>query len=67
MDLFVRSGYNKLVRPVKELNDTVTIEFSLQVSQIIAVVSHAASKYEISGSNPARGQFFVLTARKCKQ
>ena len=38
-DLFESSKYSPLVRPVERINDTITIDFSIQLSQIISVVS----------------------------
>lgn len=38
-DLFESSKYSPLVRPVNRINDTITIDFSIQLSQIISVVS----------------------------
>ena len=38
-DLFESSKYSPLVRPVRKINDTITIDFSIQLSQIISVVS----------------------------
>ncbi|XP_052796238.1 acetylcholine receptor subunit beta-like 1 [Mya arenaria] len=36
-DLFETSKYSPLVRPVERINDTITIDFSIQLSQIISV------------------------------
>lgn len=36
-EMFVESRYNPLVRPVKEINETLTIEFSVQLSQIVDI------------------------------
>ena len=33
------SDYNKLVRPVKNVTDAVTVQFKLKLSQLIDVVS----------------------------
>ena len=33
------AGYNKLVRPVKNITDPVTVKFKLKFSQLIDVVS----------------------------
>ena len=35
----IMSGYNKLVRPVKNVTDPVTVKFKLKLSQLIDVVS----------------------------
>ena len=35
----IMSGYNKLVRPVKNVTDSVTVKFKLKLSQLIDVVS----------------------------
>ena len=35
----ILSGYNKLVRPVKNVTDPVTVKFKLKLSQLIDVVS----------------------------
>lgn len=36
-DLFVKQGYNPLIRPVQNTNDSLKVEFSLALSQIINV------------------------------
>lgn len=36
-DLFERSGYNPLIRPVKHVNETIIVRFSLALSQLITV------------------------------
>lgn len=36
-DLFVKNGYNALIRPVKSVNESLPINFSLALSQIIAI------------------------------
>ncbi|XP_046582370.1 acetylcholine receptor subunit beta-like 1 isoform X1 [Haliotis rubra] len=36
-DLFSKNGYNPLIRPVNEVNDSLHIDFSLQLSQIISL------------------------------
>ena len=38
-ELFEKSEYNPLVRPVTEINETVTVQFSVQLSQIVDIVS----------------------------
>ena len=38
-ELFEKSEYNPLVRPVMEINETVTVQFSVQLSQIVDIVS----------------------------
>ena len=38
-DLFERNGYNPLIRPVVDVTDSLQINFSLALSQIISVVS----------------------------
>ena len=35
----ILAGYNKLVRPVKNVTDPVTVKFKLKLSQLIDVVS----------------------------
>ena len=35
----IMSGYNKLVRPFKNVTDPVTVKFKLKLSQLIDVVS----------------------------
>ena len=35
----ILAGYNKLVRPVKNVTDPVTVKFKLKLSQLINVVS----------------------------
>ena len=35
----ILAGYNKLVRPVKNVTDPVTVKFYLKLSQLIDVVS----------------------------
>ena len=35
----IMSGYNKLVRPVRNVTDPVTVKFKLKLSQLIDVVS----------------------------
>ena len=40
-DLF--RDYNKLIRPVKQINDTVTVEVKLSLTQLINVVSLIAN------------------------
>ena len=40
-ELFEKSKYSPLVRPVKEINQTLTIKFSVQLSQIVDIVSTA--------------------------
>ena len=42
----ILSGYNKLVRPVKNVTDPVTVKFKLKLSQLIDVVS----SLEVSGT-----------------
>lgn len=37
-DLF-ENGYNPLIRPVKNVNDSLQVNFSLALSQIISIVS----------------------------
>ena len=37
------SSYNKLVRPVMNVTDAVTVKFKLKLSQLIDVVSEASS------------------------
>ena len=39
-DLFVTSGYNRLIRPVQMINHTVHVNIGLQLMQIIDVVSY---------------------------
>ncbi|XP_029643492.1 acetylcholine receptor subunit beta-like 1 [Octopus sinensis] len=36
-DLFDKNGYNPLIRPVKNVNETIVISFSLALSQLITV------------------------------
>lgn len=38
-DLFETSKYSPLVRPVEQINATITVNISIQLSQIISVVS----------------------------
>lgn len=38
-DLFIRSGYNRLIRPVRNQTDTVHVKIALRLMQIIDVVS----------------------------
>ena len=38
-DLLRRSGYNKLIRPVGNTSDTLTVKLGLRLTQIIDVVS----------------------------
>lgn len=38
-DLFEISGYNPLIRPVKNVNDNLTVQFNLALSQLINIVS----------------------------
>ena len=37
--LFETSGYNPLIRPVKNVNDNLTVQFNLALSQLINIVS----------------------------
>ena len=37
--LFIDNGYNPLIRPVKNLTETVTVKFGLAMIQLISVVS----------------------------
>ena len=37
--LFTDNGYNPLIRPVKNLTETVTVKFGLAMIQLISVVS----------------------------
>ena len=37
--LFVEQGYNPLIRPVRELNETINVKFGLALIQLINVVS----------------------------
>ena len=39
----ILSGYNKLVRPVKNVTDPVTVKVKLKLSQLIDVVSRVVS------------------------
>ena len=41
----ILSGYNKLVRPVKNVTDPVTVKVKLKLSQLIDVVSLSDDKY----------------------
>ena len=38
-DLLRKSGYNKLIRPVGNTSDTLTVKLGLRLTQIIDVVS----------------------------
>lgn len=38
-DLLKKSGYNKLIRPVGNTTDTLTVKLGLRLTQIIDVVS----------------------------
>jgi len=38
--LFENDGYNPLIRPVRNLSETVTVKFGLAMIQLINVVSH---------------------------
>ena len=38
-DLLKKSGYNKLIRPVGNTSDTLTVKLGLRLTQIIDVVS----------------------------
>ena len=40
------SGYNKLIRPVINVTDAVTIKFKLKLSQLIDVVSYLESSFD---------------------
>jgi nicotinic acetylcholine receptor len=37
--LFQKQGYNPLIRPVRNLNETITVKFGLAMIQLINVVS----------------------------
>lgn len=39
VDLLVNSSYNKLIRPVAKVKDTLTVKLGLRLSQLIGVVS----------------------------
>jgi len=39
-DLLVKSGYNKLIRPVAMNNHTLTVKLGLKLSQLIGIVSN---------------------------
>ena len=45
------SNYNKLVRPVANISETVTVHLKLKLSQLIAVVSFPHYQYIINTSN----------------
>ena len=38
-DIMIRSGYNKLIRPVGNNTDKLTVKLGLRLSQLIDVVS----------------------------
>lgn len=42
-DLLRKSGYNKLIRPVGNTTDTLTVKLGLRLTQIIDVVRHLNS------------------------
>ena len=42
-DLLKKSGYNKLIRPVQNNSDRLTVKVGLKLSQLIDVVSANAS------------------------
>ena len=46
-DLLRNSGYNKLIRPVKNISDTLTVKLSMSLSQLIDVVSEYYDKYYV--------------------
>ena len=39
VDLLVNSTYNKLIRPVANVKDTLTVKLGLRLSQLIGIVS----------------------------
>ena len=39
VDLLVNSSYNKLIRPVANVKDTLTVKLGLRLSQLIGIVS----------------------------
>ena len=43
----ILAGYNKLVRPVKNVTDPVTVKFKLKLSQLIDVVSQFYSTLKL--------------------
>lgn len=49
-DLFAR--YNRLIRPVRHMNETVKVEFTLILSLLINVVSHSIPPPSPSQSYP---------------
>jgi hypothetical protein len=46
--LFQKQGYNPLIRPVRNLNETITVKFGLAMIQLINVVSAMNIIYEKS-------------------
>ena len=44
-ELFEKSKYSPLVRPVRLINETLTVNFSVQLSQIVDIVSIMYTKY----------------------
>ena len=44
-DLLKKSGYNKLIRPVGNTTDTLTVKLGLRLTQIIDVVSTLMSHH----------------------
>ena len=39
-DLLMRSGYNRLIRPVRHVSEKVIVKIGIVFSQLIDVVSH---------------------------
>ena len=61
-DLF--SGYNRLIRPVKNNTETLVVEFGLTMSQLIDVVRLSAGRLCLWGPGvgglPSRGIFYKI-------
>jgi len=45
-DLLVNNGYNKLIRPVGNNSDKLTVKLGLRLSQLIDVVSNTVDRLD---------------------
>jgi hypothetical protein len=65
-DLFDRNGYNPLIRPVVNANDTLNISFNLALSQIINVVGLCVSLHLQSFLKNKLKIYFINCVHQCK-